>query len=304
MFGVPVVEASRLCAAADGGEILAAELVRALARGRGGFVFEPMGDLELKGLPEPVPAGRVIWEPLVDTGAATPRTARSRPAPRSCPGPAPRYVGRPRLLEQLDEHWRHGARRAPPRAVLLAGEPGVGKTRTAAELARPRPPEGGARALRPLRRGPGRAVPAVRRGARLVHRPRRRRPRSSAGSRASYAACCPTWPPRRPPAPSRWRRTPAPRSTGCSRRARRGSSTRREQSDGLVLVLDDLHWATKPTLLLMLHVLRSRERARTRRCSSSSPTATPTSTGPTRLSGLLGRPAPAARASSGRRSTT
>ena len=32
-FGTPVVEASRLCAAADGGQVLVAEVVRVLARG-------------------------------------------------------------------------------------------------------------------------------------------------------------------------------------------------------------------------------------------------------------------------------
>ena len=32
-FGTPVVEASRLCAAADGGQILVAEVVTVLARG-------------------------------------------------------------------------------------------------------------------------------------------------------------------------------------------------------------------------------------------------------------------------------
>src|SRR5438045_8397207 len=39
-FGTPVVEASRLCNAAEGGQILIAEIVRLLARGRGGHAFE------------------------------------------------------------------------------------------------------------------------------------------------------------------------------------------------------------------------------------------------------------------------
>ena len=34
-FGTPVVEAARLCAAAQGGQILAAEVVRLLVKGRG-----------------------------------------------------------------------------------------------------------------------------------------------------------------------------------------------------------------------------------------------------------------------------
>ncbi|MEX2659815.1 MAG: adenylate/guanylate cyclase domain-containing protein [Acidimicrobiales bacterium] len=49
-FGTPVVEASRLCAAATGGQILAAELVRLLARGRGTHTFVTAGE---RAAPEP-----------------------------------------------------------------------------------------------------------------------------------------------------------------------------------------------------------------------------------------------------------
>ena len=54
VFGTPVVEASRLCAVAGGGQIVVADLVRVLGRGRGGHTFNPIGDLELKGLPDAV----------------------------------------------------------------------------------------------------------------------------------------------------------------------------------------------------------------------------------------------------------
>ena len=53
-FGDPVVEAARLCAAADGGQILVADVVRALAGRRTPHLFVPVGDLRLKGLPEPI----------------------------------------------------------------------------------------------------------------------------------------------------------------------------------------------------------------------------------------------------------
>ncbi|MFN0092668.1 MAG: adenylate/guanylate cyclase domain-containing protein, partial [Acidimicrobiales bacterium] len=55
-FGAPVVEAARLEAAAEPGQILCSELVRLLARGRGGHGFDSIGFLELKGLPEPLAA--------------------------------------------------------------------------------------------------------------------------------------------------------------------------------------------------------------------------------------------------------
>ena len=69
-FGTPVIEAARLCAAAAGGQILASEMVRWLARPE---VIRPSprsARLELKGLPEPVPTCQVDWEPL--PGSAVP----------------------------------------------------------------------------------------------------------------------------------------------------------------------------------------------------------------------------------------
>src|SRR5437764_13957173 len=63
-FGTPVIEAARLCAVADGGQILAADVVRVLARGRHGSNLSPLGALELKGLPEPVTAYEVSWAPV------------------------------------------------------------------------------------------------------------------------------------------------------------------------------------------------------------------------------------------------
>lgn len=60
--GEPVTEASRLCAAAGAGQILAAQIVSALLRGRGDFVLREAGALDLKGLPEPVQAYEVVWQ--------------------------------------------------------------------------------------------------------------------------------------------------------------------------------------------------------------------------------------------------
>src|SRR4029077_5356506 len=65
-FGTPVIEASRLCAVANGGQILVADLVRGLAHRRGGHIFTSVGELTLKGLPEPLHACEVQWEPLAE----------------------------------------------------------------------------------------------------------------------------------------------------------------------------------------------------------------------------------------------
>ena len=68
-FGDPVVEAARLCAAAQGGQILAAELVRMMVGRHATQTFVELGPLELKGLPEPVDAVEVVWEPAVVEGS-------------------------------------------------------------------------------------------------------------------------------------------------------------------------------------------------------------------------------------------
>jgi len=62
-FGDPVIEAARLCARAAGGQILATEMVKAMAGRHATQEFISVGDLELKGLPEPVPSVEVVWEP-------------------------------------------------------------------------------------------------------------------------------------------------------------------------------------------------------------------------------------------------
>jgi class 3 adenylate cyclase len=119
-FGVPVVEASRLCSAAGNGEIYAAEVVTVLARGRGNHVVESVGDLELKGLPDPVAVHRIGWEP---TRASS-----------DLRGVAP-YVGRAEERRILRERFDAAATGAGG-LVLIAGEPGIGKTRLTTELCR------------------------------------------------------------------------------------------------------------------------------------------------------------------------
>ena len=66
-FGTPVIEASRLCGAADGGQILVSDLVRALAGSRTDHEVRSLGARELKGFPEPVAVSEVVWSAAVDT---------------------------------------------------------------------------------------------------------------------------------------------------------------------------------------------------------------------------------------------
>jgi class 3 adenylate cyclase len=61
-FGMPVVEASRLCAAAEPGRILASDVVRLLVAGGAMHRFESVGELALKGLPAPLPTWEIDWD--------------------------------------------------------------------------------------------------------------------------------------------------------------------------------------------------------------------------------------------------
>ncbi len=137
--GTPVIEASRLCAAARGGQILAADIVRALTRGRGGHTFTAAGELDLKGLPEPVATVAIGWEQTRPVGAEIPFP------PLLAAGGGLGFAGRAHELAVLTEAWKE-ASVGGRRAVLIAGEPGVGKTRLAAEMAR-RAHEGGGAVL-------------------------------------------------------------------------------------------------------------------------------------------------------------
>jgi class 3 adenylate cyclase/DNA-binding winged helix-turn-helix (wHTH) protein len=63
VFGTPVVEAARLVAAAQGGQILVTAVVPAVAGSRSTARLKDVGPLRLKGLPEPLSACEVLWEP-------------------------------------------------------------------------------------------------------------------------------------------------------------------------------------------------------------------------------------------------
>src|SRR5664279_2123088 len=125
VFGMPVIEAARLCDRCSAGQILAKELVAHLAAGRG-HAFHSVGALELKGLPESLEAVEVVWEPAPVTGIALPERLRELPATA--------YVGRVAERERLTELWGQ-AQAGSLRLVLIAGEAGVGKTRLSTHLA-------------------------------------------------------------------------------------------------------------------------------------------------------------------------
>ena len=92
-----------------------------------------MGDLELKGLPEPVPTVMVVWEPSAEDadGAHLPGRLASTAASGLFG-----FSGRGVELERLVEAQKRSVSEARLQVVLIAGEPGVGKTSLAAHAAR------------------------------------------------------------------------------------------------------------------------------------------------------------------------
>jgi class 3 adenylate cyclase len=125
-FGEPVVESARLCAYAEGGQIVVNDLVYRVGGARDGHSFESLGGLELKGISEPVQAFELLWEPAPVAGISLPERLRELPATA--------YVGRISERERLAEVWGQ-ARAGSLRLALIGGEAGVGKTRLSSHLA-------------------------------------------------------------------------------------------------------------------------------------------------------------------------
>ena len=137
-FGTPVVVAKRLCDSAQGGQVMVSELVRRLIGSRREHTFRKIDSLKLKGIADQVIAYEAVWQLAAIRPVAGPR-AREEAA--LCPlphlligGERTAFVGRGRELDSLDAAWE-GARADQRRLVVLSGEPGIGKTRLAAEFA-------------------------------------------------------------------------------------------------------------------------------------------------------------------------
>ncbi|HEX9259418.1 MAG TPA: AAA family ATPase, partial [Acidimicrobiales bacterium] len=124
VHGLPVVEASRLCASARAGEMLCAAIAAHLAFGREALAFLDRGTMELKGIDRAVPVVEVVWRD------ATPPRARLIPTWLAADDRVP-FVGRGSELTALG-NWLAG--RGGP-AIVVTGPPGAGKSRLLAEVA-------------------------------------------------------------------------------------------------------------------------------------------------------------------------
>jgi pentatricopeptide repeat protein len=135
-FGDPVVEAARLCAAADGGQILATEVVKLMAGRHATQEFVSVGDLDLKGIPEPVPSVEIAWEPAT----APDDDSGQIPLPARLVGASAEslfaFFGRTDELARLGDAHKAAATERQLRVTLISGEPGIGKTTLVAQSAR------------------------------------------------------------------------------------------------------------------------------------------------------------------------
>src|SRR4029450_5445336 len=86
--------------------------------------FDSVGMLELKGIPGPVEAFQVGWEPLAEVGLPDRLTG----------GPEVSFAGREVERERLGQGWQ-AARAGRRQVVMVSGEPGIGKTRLATHAA-------------------------------------------------------------------------------------------------------------------------------------------------------------------------
>ncbi len=132
-FGDPIVEAARLCAQAEGGQILTTEFVRMMAGRRVGHALRSLGEMELKGLPEPLEVLEVGWEPLVEDDAPSTRTPLP---PRLAIAPSVGLIGRETQANLLSNGFKRVAAGDGREVVLISGDPGVGKSALAAHTAR------------------------------------------------------------------------------------------------------------------------------------------------------------------------
>jgi predicted ATPase/DNA-binding SARP family transcriptional activator len=138
-YGRTVNRAARLRAAAIPGQVLVSQATADLVVDHlpEGFRLQTLGVQQLRDLerPETVFVVAPVGEPVPDVPAASPDTAVIKLPARLAAGPNMGFVGRGREIDSLSMAFKHVAG-GSGRVVLIAGEPGIGKTALAAHVAR------------------------------------------------------------------------------------------------------------------------------------------------------------------------
>jgi class 3 adenylate cyclase/tetratricopeptide (TPR) repeat protein len=250
LHGLAANEAARLCALADPGQILIGDLARAMGGSRITHQLEKHGDFELKGIPDPVRVWTVTWTPAPEP------TGPPFPAMLASPD-AMAFTGRVAQMQRLQDAWTEAAA-GEVRAVFVSGEPGIGKTRLAAEVARIAH-DAGALVLYG-RCGDQLSVP-FQPFAEILEWYLDHAESVIVGEQPGHLARLSPRVADRVPAPPPASSDP---ETEQYRLFGAVASWLTELSTVLpvLVVLDDLHWATQPTLLMLRHLLQTVESAR------------------------------------------
>jgi class 3 adenylate cyclase/tetratricopeptide (TPR) repeat protein len=239
LFGEAVNAASRIASTAAGGEILISEITSTLAGNLPDLPVIDRGPVELKGFPTPWRLFEVEWK---------------APQPTTHAGRTP-FAGRESERDDLTHHLESALAGAGS-LVLIGGEPGVGKTRLAQEISEESKQRGmlslQGRAYEMEGAAPFTPFVEMLEAARHVVRPERFR--EALGEDAGEVAR--VMPDLRklfddiPPAldlPAEQERRFVFRSIG-------EVIARATAIAPLFILLDDVHWADEPSLLLLEHV--------------------------------------------------
>ena len=259
-YGTPVVIAQRLCSAAEGGEILVSGVVRALIGSKGGHSLQH----PRRSAPQRIQRAR---RGLVGKPAREEPSVPSEPREwiSSFPGPLAQLLDRPSGGEGRGSGPHDfGLGRSGPRAtphVLIAGEPGIGKSATAAAWSHQVLASGGA--VTAGRCAPEAVIayqPFVEILRHLLGHPGILALVSGLGSQAAELARL--VPDLRTSLPHRQAVQAEP---GTERyllyEAVAATSAPRCPRKPLVVVLDDLHWADTTSIGLLNHLVRHPEQS-------------------------------------------
>ena len=253
-YATAIDVARRLCARADSGEVVASAEVREAAGSESPVPFRELSPLTVPGVERPVAACEVVWRPYAPEPPELPPSLRV-----DAEGG---FVGREQEVAHLEavlEQCRAGQRRL----VMLAGEPGIGKTRLAAEIARLAHRSGATvlfgrcheEALLPYQP----FVEALRQYVAACSDAELRARLGEGGGELGRLV---------PALADRFPDLPEPVAGDPEGERFRlfeafvsllAGAARPQHA---VLVLDDLHWGDRPTLLLLAHIVRAPEESR------------------------------------------
>ena len=253
-FGIAVVEAQRLESSAESGEIRCADLVLQVAKGTSHVSTRSIGELALKGLAGPLACSVVEWAPTGTSGRSTGELQALLRVPTDYD-----LVGRDDQLERLDALLDEVVEQSGFGLALIAGEPGIGKTRLAFELAGHALDHGALVLAGHSNEGLGTAyqtfIDALRWFVQRIHDPAA--PRTLGANPDRLLTLMDD--------------VVGPIATGNRATAFGGSMDRESLFDAIsswlscagggravCLVLDDLHWADDETLLVVEHIARRR----------------------------------------------